>query len=146
MPASGRSPFQYAIVRVVPRIERGECFNVGVVLLCRPRRFLGARVWLDRVRLAALAPDVAPETVEPHLLAITRIAAGAADGGPIARLTPAERFHWLVAPSSTMVQPSAVHTGLCTDPEPTLATLFSALVLSSPRAHPSRQHAPTDQA
>lgn len=128
MPASERSPFQYAIVRVVPRVERGECFNVGVVLLCRPRRYLGARLWLDPARLAALAPDVAPEEIEPHLRVIERIAAGDASGGPIARLTPAERFHWLVAPSSTMVQPSPVHTGLCTDPAETLAALFDALV------------------
>jgi len=123
-----RSPFQYAIVRVVPRVERGECFNAGIVLLCRPRRFLGARTALDIRRLAALAPDLDPETVRPHLVAIERVAAGEASGGPIATLGPAERFHWLVAPSSTIIQPSAVHTGLSDDPRAELEHLFASLV------------------
>ena len=127
MPAP-RSPFQYAIVRVVPRVERGECFNAGIVLLCRPRRFLGARTALDIRRLAALAPDLDPETVRPHLVAIERVAAGEPSGGPIATLGAAERFHWLVAPSSTIIQPSAVHTGLSDDPRAELEHLFASLV------------------
>jgi len=122
------APFQYAIVRVVPRVERGECFNAGVVLFCRPRRFLAARTALDERRLAALAPGVDPALVRPHLEAIERIAAGDAGGGPIAALSQPQRFHWLVAPSSTIVQPSEVHTGLSNDPDHELEHLFAALV------------------
>jgi Protein of unknown function (DUF3037) len=121
-------PFQYAIIRVVPRVERGECLNAGVVLLCRPRRFLGAKVGLDRERLRALAPDVVPETIETHLAAIERIARGDVDAGPIAALGQGERFHWLVAPASTVIQPSEVHTGLCEDPAVELEHLFDRLV------------------
>jgi hypothetical protein len=123
------SPFQYAIVRVVPRVERGECFNAGVILFCRPRRFLAARVHLDERRLVALAPDTDPDTVRAHLEAIARIAAGDAMAGPVARLPKHERFHWLVAPSSTIIQPSAVHTGMCKDPAAELDHLFTAMVL-----------------
>ena len=128
MPAERHSVFQYAIIRVVPRVERGECLNVGVVLLCRPKRFLGARVHLDEGRLAALAPDLDPELIRPHLAAIERIAAGDADAGPIARLGKAERFHGLVAPASTMIQPSEVHSGLCDDPLAELERLVATLV------------------
>ncbi len=128
MPEPPRSVFQYAIIRLLPRVERGEFLNVGVVLLCRPQRYLGARIALDPARLAALAPDLDPATVRPHLEAIERIAAGDVDAGPIARLGQAERFHWIVAPSSTMIQPSEVHTGLCDDPAPELDRLLAALV------------------
>ncbi len=121
-------PFQYAIIRVVPRVERGECLNAGVVLLCRPKRFLAARVALDEARLRALAPEVDPTTIEEHLAAIERIAAGDAAAGPIARLGQGERFHWLVAPSSTVIQPSEVHTGLCDDPAIELEHLIDRLV------------------
>ncbi|MBA2719186.1 MAG: DUF3037 domain-containing protein [Chloroflexi bacterium] len=121
-------PFQYAIVRVVPRVERGECLNAGVIVLCRPRRYLAAKVGLDQGRLAALAPDVDPATIESHLAAIERIARGDPDAGPIAALGQGERFHWLVAPSSTVIQPSEVHTGLCADPAAELEHLFERLV------------------
>ena len=121
-------PFQYAIVRVVPRVERGECLNAGVVLLCRPKRFLAARVALDRNRLAALAPGIDPDAIEEHLAAVERVAAGDPAAGPIARLGQGERFHWLVAPSSTVIQPSEVHTGLCDDPATELDHLFERLV------------------
>lgn len=121
-------PFQYAVVRVVPRVERGESLNAGVILLCRPRRFLAARVELDPARLRALAPDVEPATIGSHLEGIVRIARGDADAGPIAALTQGERFHWLVAPSSTVIQPSEVHTGLCDDPAQELDHLFERLV------------------
>ncbi len=127
-PGAPRHQFQYAIVRVVPRVARGECLNAGVVLLCRPRRFLAARVGLDVERLRALAPDADPATILPHLEAIERIAAGDPSAGPIASLTAAERFHWLVAPSSTVIQPSEVHTGLCDDPAAELDHLFERLV------------------
>lgn len=128
MPAARRSVFQYAIVRVVPRVERGECFNVGVVLLCRPRRFLGARIHLDEHRLAAFAPGLDPQLLRPHLEAIERIATGDPTAGPIAQLGLAERFHWLVAPASTIIQPSEVHTGLCRDPAAELEHLVATLV------------------
>ena len=128
MPGEARSPFQYALLRVVPRVERGECLNAGVVLFCRPRRFLAARIALDEARLAALAPDLPPARVRPHLDALAQIAAGDPAAGPIAALPPSERFHWLVAPASTVIQPSPVHTGLCLDPEATLESLVDELV------------------
>ena len=123
-----RHSFQYAVIRVVPRVERGESLNAGVILLCRPQRFLAARVGLDAARLRALAPDVDPATIETHLAAIERIAAGDPAAGPIAALGQGERFHWLVAPSSTVIQPSEVHTGLCDDPAVELERLFEGLV------------------
>lgn len=133
MPAGGgateRSPFEYAIVRVVPRVERGEAFNAGIVLMSRPHQFVGARTELDEAALVALAPDCDPETVRAHLAAIERIAAGDPEAGPIAALSAAERFHWLVSPSSTIIQPSDVHTGLTADPAATLEHLFRTLVL-----------------
>ncbi len=128
MPAAPRSVFQYSVVRVVPRVERGERLNVGVILLCRPRRFLGARIHLDEARLAGFAPDLDPAVLRPHLEAIERIAAGDPAAGPIASLGLAERFHWLVAPASTIIQPSDVHTGFCEDPAAELDHLVSTLV------------------
>ena len=125
---SGSEPFQYAIVRVVPRVERGECMNVGVVFFCRPRRYLAARIALDEARLAAFAPDLDATEVRAHLDAMARIAAGEPDSGPVGRLEQSERFHWLVAPSSTVIQTSPVHTGLSEDPEETLARLLEKLV------------------
>jgi hypothetical protein len=122
------SPFQYAILRVVPRVERGECLNAGVVLFCRPRRFLAAREELDEARLRALAPDVDLEAVRGHLDALCRIAAGDPAAGPIAALPPSERFHWIVAPASTIIQCSPVHTGLTDDPEGELERLLGRLV------------------
>ena len=127
MPAP-RDPFEYAIVRVVPRVERGECLNAGVVLFCRPRRFLAARVELDEARLRTLAPDVDLEAVRGHLDALCRIAAGDPAAGPIAALPASERFHWLVAPASTIIQPSPVHTGLTDNPEGELDRLLRRLV------------------
>jgi Protein of unknown function (DUF3037) len=124
----GRDDFQYAIVRVVPDVERGECVNAGVVLFCRRRGFLAARVALDERALAALAPGCEPAAVRPHLDALVRIAAGEPSGGPIAALEPSERFHWLTAPSSTVVQTSPVHTGLTADPAAALEHLFERLV------------------
>ncbi|MGI8421305.1 MAG: DUF3037 domain-containing protein, partial [Gaiellaceae bacterium] len=98
MPAS---PFSSAVYRLVPSIERGERINVGVVVFCRPLGYLAARTALDVPRLAALWPELDPESVRPHLQAIERVAAGDPAAGPIARLDETARFHWLVAPSST---------------------------------------------
>lgn len=128
MPEPARSAYQYAIVRVVPRVERGECLNAGVILLCRPRRFLEARMALDEGRLSAFSPDLDLGVVRTHLDAIERIAAGEPSAGPIARMGLGERFHWLVSPSSTIIQPSDVHTGLCEDPAAELEHLVDTLV------------------
>ena len=128
MPDEPRSPYQYAIIRVVPHVERGEAVNVGVVLLCRSDGFVGARTQLDQARLKAIAPDADIASIERHLEAIERVAAGDPRGGPMARLTTAERFHWLVSPASTIIQPSEVHTGLTDDPSAELDRLFEVLV------------------
>lgn len=121
-------PFQYAMLRVVPDVERGERLNAGVVLLCRPARFLEARVELDEPLLAALAPGVDLGPIRRVLGLIPRICAGDPDAGPIALLEQPERFHWVVAPSSTVIQPSAVHTGVTDDPAETLERLVGRLV------------------
>lgn len=128
MSGPGRDPFSYAILRVVPAVERGERFNAGVVLFCRQRSFLEAKVALDDRRLNALAPGVSAEEVRAHLEALVRVARGDAGAGPVAEMPPSERFGWLVAPSSTIIQPSPVHTGLCEDPGATLESLFRELV------------------
>jgi hypothetical protein len=123
-----RSPFEYAIVRVIPRVERGEGFNAGIVLMCRPKRFLGARTQLDDRLLVAMSPDCDPDIVRAHLDAISAIARGETGAGPIAELSLPERFHWLVSPSSTIIATSPVHTGLTADPAATLEHLFRTLV------------------
>lgn len=124
-----REEFQYALLQVVPRVERGERINAGVVLFCRRQRFLAARIGLDRARLAALDPDADGDEVARHLDVLAAVAAGdAAAAGTVASLPDSERFHWLVAPSSTIIQPSAVHTGLTEDAAAALDTLFTKLV------------------
>ena len=123
-----REEFQYAVLQLVPRVERGERINVGVVLFCRRHRFLAAKVGLDRGRLAALDSHADGDEVERHLDALRRVAAGDPDGGPIAQLEMSERFHWLAAPSSTVIQPSPVHTGVTDDPAATLERLYETLV------------------
>ena len=128
MPA--RNAFQYAILRVVPSIERGECLNAGVALLCPERKYVGVRVALDEARLAALAPDLDLDELRAALDALVAVAEGDPAAGPLARLSPSERFGWLTAPASTVIQPSAIHTGLCEDPEDTLERLFATLVLT----------------
>ena len=125
MPAE---PFQYAVVRVVPCIEREEFINVGVILFCRTRDFLAAQIALDERRLASLAAGPPLSTITEHLSALEEVAAGSPAGGPIARLPASERFHWLVAPSSTVIQTSAVHTGLSDDPALELDRLVARLV------------------
>ena len=128
MPDEPRNAYQYAIIRVVPHVERGEAINVGIVLLCRSLGFIGARTALDERRLRAIAPDADVASIQRHLEAIDRVASGDPRGGPIARLSIAERFHWLVSPASTIIQPSEVHTGLTDDPAEDLERLFGALV------------------
>jgi hypothetical protein len=124
------SPFSYTILRLVPSVERGERMNVGVVLFCRQLGFLGARVELDRDRLASFGSGVSVPELADHLDGLVRVAEGAPGAGAIAALDQSERFGWLAAPSSTIVQPSEVHTGLCRDPMLTLDGLFARLVAS----------------
>lgn len=123
-----RSSFDYAVVRVVPRVEREEFVNAGVILFCRTRRFLAARVDLDPDRLRALWPAVDVEEVQHHLAAIPRVCEGGKDAGPIGSLPQADRFHWLTAPRSTIVQVSPVHSGLCDDPSAELEHLVNIMV------------------
>ena len=111
MPAP--ATFDYALLRVVPRVERQEFINAGVVVFCLEKRYLAARVHLDSARLKALWPEADAELVRDHLEAIPRICSGDPSGGPIAKLSQRERFHWLIAPRSTIIQPSPVHTGVC---------------------------------
>ena len=123
------SSFDYAVVRVVPRVERGEFINAGVIVFCLERRFLAARVAVDEARLKALWPEIDLELVRRHLEAIPKIAAGDPAAGPIARLPQRERFHWLVSPRSTIIQVSEVHTGLCEEePEGMVEELAKRLV------------------
>jgi hypothetical protein len=121
-------PFDYAVVRVVPRVERGEFVNAGVIVSCPARGYLRARVELDAGRLAALDPGLDRETVERHLAAIPLICAGGAQAGPIGLLPQRARFHWLVAPRSTIIQTSPVHTGFCEDGDLMLEHLFRTMV------------------
>ena len=127
MPAD-RTPFQYAVVRVVPRVERGEFVNAGVVLFCRARRFLAARTELDERALAALDGGCDASEVRAQLQTLEAVAAGDSAAGAVAALPQSERFHWITAPASTSVQCSPVHTGLTDDPEAELEHLFGALV------------------
>jgi hypothetical protein len=105
--------FDYAILRVVPRVERQEFVNAGVVVFCLEKRYLAARIHLNRDRVKALWPEVDLELVGEHLDAVPRICEGDPSAGPIAQLSQRERFHWLVSPRSTIIQPSPVHTGVC---------------------------------
>lgn len=128
MPAP--SSFEYAVLRVVPRVERGERINAGVVLYCRSREFLQAAIDLDRKRLLALAPEADISLLESHLESLARVCLGGREAGPIGLLSQAERFRWLVAPRSTVIQPSSVHEGLCDDPAVTLAQVMGTLGLT----------------
>ena len=120
--------YSYAVVRVVPRVERGEFLNVGVVLFGREQALLTARVELDVARLRSLAPEVDVPAVERHLAMFQAICAGSPAGGPIADLPPPERFHWLVAPRSTMIQTSPVHVGHSSEPAAALDRLLAGFV------------------
>jgi hypothetical protein len=122
------SSFDYAVLRIVPRVERGEFVNAGVILFSSERDWLGARVALDEGRVRTLFPGADVELLAEHLAAIPRIAAGGEGSGPIGRLSRRERFHWLVAPRSTIIQVSPVHSGLCDDPSTALDSLFARMV------------------
>jgi hypothetical protein len=120
--------YSYAVVRIVPRVERGEFINVGVILFARTVRFLAARIEIDRPRLRAFAPDLDMASIERHLDAFVAICEGTPEGGPIAQLPPSERFHWLTAPRSAVIQTSPVHIGCGDDPHAALDALYAALV------------------
>jgi hypothetical protein len=124
-------PFEYAILRVVPRVERGEGVNVGVVVFCRTRSYLDALIELgprQTAALAALQPDLDLEAVRAHLDSTRKIVSGDEDGGPLSKLGAPERFRWVTSPSSTMIQPSEVHGGVTDDPARSLRDLFDRLV------------------
>jgi hypothetical protein len=121
-------PYLYSMLRLVPCLERGESINIGLVMFCRPQRFLRVQSLVDSARIAALAPDVDTELIASQLTMYARIAEAAPAGGPVAGLDIGERFHWLTNVSNTMIQPGPVHTGLTTDAESTFERLFSRLV------------------
>jgi hypothetical protein len=129
-----RHLYDYAVIRVVPRPERGEFVNAGVLLSCPALRYLDAVIALEESRLRALCPDVDLDLVRDHLAAIPLICAGGAAAGPIGRLTQRERFQWLAAARSTMIQASPIHTGRCSDPPAALQRLVDTLVRCPPRA------------
>ena len=122
------SSYDYAIVRVVPRVERGECVNIGVIVSCPPRDYLEARIDIDEQRVRALDTTLDLSAIHRHAASIPAICAGGAGAGPIGRLSQRERFHWLVAPRSTIIQISPVHTGRCHDPTQVLEHLLDRLV------------------
>ncbi len=125
---SERLAFDYAVVQVVPRVDRDERLNAGVILFCPAAAFVGCRIALDEARLRALAPEVDVAAVASQLDAIRAVCAGDLTAGPIARLSPSERFHWLSTPRSTVVQPSVPHAGLTDDPSAALERLFHSAV------------------
>lgn len=122
------SSYDYAIVRVVPRVERGECVNIGVIVSCPARDYLEARIEIDEGRLRALDATLDIDAIRRHAASIPAICEGGEKAGPIGRLTQRERFHWLVAPRSTIIQISAVHAGRCNEPTKVLEHLLDRLV------------------
>lgn len=123
-----RSVFEYAIIRIVPKVERHEFFNVGVILYCGPQRFLDTRIMVNRDKLRAFG-NVDCEELDHYILSFEKICAGGKDSGPIGQLPLAERFRWLTATRSTVLQTSAVHPGLCLNAKDMLNDLFRQLVL-----------------
>ena len=121
--------YEYAVIRVVPRVEREEFLNTGVVLYCAKKRFLKAVFELDQKRFNAFTEELDTEEIEKHLQSFVKICDGTDDSGPIGRLDAASRFRWLTAARSTVIQASKVHPGFCKDPEETLMRLFKQLVL-----------------
>ena len=120
--------FEYAVIRLVPSVEREEFLNVGVILYCQDENFLRISFDLDEQRLSAFACDLAVDEIKEHLQAFEKISAGGEGAGPIGRLPIGARFRWLTAPRSTIVQTSAVHTGLCIDANETLGQLLTKMV------------------
>jgi len=128
---SAEHTYDYAIIRVVPRVERGEQINVGVILSCADLDFLDARIELDAAPILAIDPGADIETLRANLETIPAVCRGGADAGPIGELPSRGRFRWLVSPRSTMIQPSSVHTGRTSDPARCLEHLMDKLVRRS---------------
>lgn len=122
--------YDYAVIRVMPDVGRGEFVNAGIILFAKSHGALLARLALDEARLLALAPDADVAAIRAHLASIERVCAGGPEAGPHGALSPSERFHWLVAPRSTVIQVSPVHSGLCDDPAAEADRLLERLVLS----------------
>lgn len=133
--AANRSPgphgawYSYAVIRVVPRVERGEFLNAGVILFARTLNFLEARIHLDEARLRALAPHTDVALIKSHLATFQAVAHGDDAGGPVASLEQSQRFHWLTSPRSTVIQTSPVHVGCGDDPSAELDELMRTFVL-----------------
>lgn len=136
MPA--RHPFEYALLQIVPRVDRGERINAGVMLWCSATAFLDARCELDVAKLRAIDPGADADAIRGHLAAMCAECRGEPGTGPIGTLPKRERFLMLAAPRSTVIQPAPVHTGLCEDPEAMLGALFVRLVVTP---EPSHDHA-----
>ena len=130
-PERSHATYDYAIIRVVPRVERGEFLNAGVILACQDTSFLDARIELDEARLLALDSGADLATIAQHLAAIPAICAGGKRAGPLAVLSRRERFDWLTAPRSALIQTSPVHTGRCGDPGAALEALMRKMVRTS---------------
>ena len=122
--------YDYALIRLVPSVERGECLNVGVLLYCRTLGFLGARIHLNATRVLALSPDLDLAAIQQQLDTIVHICDGGPEAGPLGKMSQSERFHWLVSPRSTIIQISPVHEGVCDDPEAALEHLLKTMVLT----------------
>lgn len=121
--------YEYAVIRIMPRVEREEFINVGVVLYCAASGFLQAKYTIDMPRLSAFCGDCDIPEAEEYLMAFSRICRGNGDAGPISKLPAAARFRWLTATRSTIVQTSKVHPGFCDDPGEMLEKLFGDLVV-----------------
>lgn len=124
------STYDYAVIRVVPRVDREEFVNVGVIVSCPQRDFLDCRIEVDEARLRALFPAIDLELVRRHLASIPAICRGGDEAGPIGKLPARERFRWLIAPRSTIIQASPAHTGRCGDPPALMEHLLDTMVRS----------------
>ncbi len=129
--APSRSPFEYAVVRIVPDIEREEFLNAGLILFCRPRQYLRARTTLDTDALGAVHADSDVEAIGEQLRFLEAVAAGTLDAAPFTSMSQSERFHWLTTPRSTLIQPGPLHAGMSDDPDATFDYLFGLLVSRS---------------
>ena len=121
--------YDYALIRLVPSVERGECLNIGVILFCRTLDFLGARIYLNEARLLALSSDLDLAAIQQQLDTIMLICEGGPEAGPLGKMSQSERFHWLVSPRSTIIQISPTHVGVCDNPEAALEHLLKTMIL-----------------
>jgi hypothetical protein len=129
--APSHSPFEYAVVRIVPDIEREEFLNAGLILFCRPRQYLRARTALDTDALGAVHSESDVDAIDEQLRYVEAVADGKLDAAPFRSMSQSERFHWLTTPRSTLVQPGPLHAGLSDDPDATFDHLFGVLVSRS---------------